>query len=332
MKKFILRIFLFILTIIVTYNLIIYLLYGKSFLTSSCTSPKNEKYDFVLMGTSHTQVFYKYIVEKIISIKMKNLSTGAAGIIPEKIILICFFKANNKTKQIVYLLDPWILYSRRWNEDNYILQQEGIEYSYFLKLLENNIDKKVVFNYFRDKLIDNFNDFIRKSLTPKDITPTPVPNQNLSLIKKPETLENDHGVEEQTKRDMIMAQNTPEEQLAIDKAGDKLRLDVLYNEGLNNKNFSKYSKHLEQVILLVKKHNARIVFIIPPTLMGKMPGSENVMKLLSRYKQDYGTNYYDLSLIMQDLIFYWDREHLTEKGVEYFTQNYLKRILTDQQP
>ena len=76
-----------------------YFLYNKSFLSSACTAPRNEKYDFVLMGTSHTQVFYNHVVEPIIPKKMKNLATGAAGVVPEKIFLTCFFEAKNKTNQ-----------------------------------------------------------------------------------------------------------------------------------------------------------------------------------------------------------------------------------------
>lgn len=298
-----------------------YLIYGKSFLTSVCVLPRNEKYDFVLMGTSHTQLFYKHIVESIIPKQMKNLASGAAGVIPQKIQLLCFFQANNETKQIVYFLDPWVLYSNRWNEGNYILQQENIEYSYLFRLLENNVDKKVLFNYFRDKLIDNYDKFMRELLTPKVKV-----SEKTKLVENPDE---NYAKTQAQNREALMAKKTPEEQLAANQAEDKQRLEVSYNEGLNDKNFSRYSKHVEQIILLSKKNNAAISFAIPPTLMGKMPGHNNTIKLLSELKKKYKIEYFDLALEMQDQEFYWDREHLTKKGVEYFTNNYLKQMLTD---
>lgn len=320
MKRFISKILILLMINIIIYNFVIYILYNKSFLSSICTAPRNEKYDFVLMGTSHTQLFYNYIVEPIIAKKMKNLATGAAGVIPQKIQLECFFETNNKAKQVVYILDPWALYSDRWNEANYILQQEGIEYSYFFKLLGNNVDKKVLFNYFRDKLADNYDKFMRDLLTPK-ITPSvekPKPKDDLK-----EALAN----KEILLREERMAQKTLEEQDALNKAEDKQRLDALYDQGLNMRFFARYSKEVEKIILLAKENNSTIFFIIPPTLMGKMPGHDNTVRLLSGLKKRYGTNYFDLSTVMQSQDFYFDREHLSKSGVEYFTQNYLKKII-----
>lgn len=320
MKKIISKILILLIINIIIYNLIIYLIYSKSFLSSICTAPRNEKYDFVLMGTSHTQLFYNYIVEPIISKKMKNLASGAAGVIPQKIQLECFFETNNKTKQVVYILDPWALYSDRWNETNYILQQESIEYSYFFKLLANNVDKKVLFNYFRDKLTDNYDKFVRDLLAPKVTSPVEKP--------KPKDDPNEaYTTKETSLREERMAQKTPEEQAALNKAEDKQRLDTLYDRGLNEQLFSRYSRQVKKVILLAKKNNAEIVFIIPPTLMGKMPGHDNTIKLLSELKKRYGINYFDLSAIMQTKNYYFDREHFNRPGVEYFTQNYLKEIV-----
>ncbi|MBI2613554.1 MAG: hypothetical protein HYW62_02185 [Candidatus Levybacteria bacterium] len=327
MKRFILKVLILMVVNIVIYNVIMYLLYNKSFLESACTAPRNGEYDFLLMGTSHTQVFYDHIVEKIIQKKMKNLATGAAGVVPEKIFLTCFFEANNKTNQVIYFLDPWALYSSRWNEDNYILQQEGIEYSYLSKLIENKVSTKVVFNYFRDKLTDNSDKFMRELLMPKTISPEKIkPVENLQPDNK-EIPSEDSAKVEAGKREARMAQKTPEEQQLANQAEDKQRLEISYNEGLSDKNFSKYSKHVEQIILLAKKNDAAISFIIPPTLMGEMPGHDNVIKLLSELKKKYKTEYFDFALEMQKQEFYWDREHLNVKGVEYFTQNYLKDLV-----
>lgn len=320
MKKFISKILILLIINIIIYNLIIYLIYNKSFLSSICTAPRNEKYDFVLLGTSHTQLFYNYIVEPIISKKMKNLATGAAGVIPQKIQLECFFETNNKSKQVVYVLDPWALYSDRWNETNYILQQEGVEYSYFFKLLKNNVDKKVLFNYFRDKLADNYDKFMRDLLTPKIAPPA-------EKAKPKDDPKEALAIKETLLREERMVQKTLEEQDELNKAEDKQRLDTLYDQGLNEQLFSRYSRQLEKIILLAKKNNAETVFIIPPTLMGKMPGHDNTIKLLSELKKRYGMNYFDLSNIMQTQDYYFDREHFNKTGVEYFTQNYLKKII-----
>ncbi len=310
MKKFTQKITLFLIANILFYHFMIYLIDGKGFLVSACNLAQRENFDFIMLGTSHTQVFYNHVVEKILPKKMKNLATGSAGVVPEKIRLLCFFESKNSTKNIIYILDPWALYSERWNENNIILQYENIEYSYTKKLISNGATKTVLFNYFRDKLTSNALVLINSYIKTKDI-PTPQPKQPVQI-----------QIEESKK-----IEKTLEEQRKIDEALDKQRLEILYDEGLNQKRFSKYSQDVVEIIKLAKANHAHITFIIPPTLMGKMPGHEEVIKLLEEYKQKYNISYLDLTDEMQDQQYYWDREHFNENGVNFFTEHFLSKIL-----
>lgn len=307
MKKIVYKIIIFLFINFLILNVVIFYIQGN--LNSSiCSSPNNMDYDVVIMGTSHAQAFTTNasLVEKIISKKIGTLTNGSAGVVPEKIFLSCFFKANNKTKQLVYFIDPWIFYAKRWNEDNYILQQDAIDYKYLLSLIENHATGKVIFNYFRDKL--TFESIFKKSIQiSKDKT-------EKVIVKSDKTKPVEEISEERKKY--------------LEVVGLKGRLGVLYLEGLNQDNFNKYSKVLEDIIKLAKKNNAQIILVIPPTNMGELPGRDQTVKLLKKLQIKYGSKYYDFSdVISDDSLYTEDNEHLNIKGVEYFTKKYFKTII-----
>ena len=87
----------------------------------------NQHYDIVFLGTSHGRTLSRFgnhdRVEKILSKKIINLSTGGGrGIYSSQIYLDYFFKRGNTTDTIVYFIDPWVFYSNKWNEENDLLQ------------------------------------------------------------------------------------------------------------------------------------------------------------------------------------------------------------------
>lgn len=325
MKKFIKILFLFIAVNFALYNLTIYALYGKSYLTSVCTSPTKQNYDFVLLGTSHAEFLYPYLVEPILMKKMKNLGAGSAGIIPQKIQTECFFYSHNKTKKIIYIIDPWIMYSKRWNEDNYIIKNESFEYVYLLKLIENKVSPSIIFSYFRDKLLDKFEESINNAIKP----PTnKTVKASIANIPASETKPLDKTTnEEKVQRQKALEGKTEEEKKIIISGWDRDRLETLYNEGKNNENFKRYSAYLEEFIKTVGKNKTDLVFIIPPTEMGSMQGREDLVNLLSSLQKHYKFEFMDLSNEMQNDDYYYDREHFTIAGVEYFTTTYLKPLI-----
>lgn len=136
--------------------------------------PENSSFDLLIMGTSHGRIFSRnqnhLIVEKILSKKILNISYSSGGIIPEEIFLEYFFKKGNKTKSIVYFIDPFVLYSSSWNEKFYDLGiAEPINALFLSELFSFDINKRVIFDYFASK-------FTLKWITKK-------PNDSLPILQ-----------------------------------------------------------------------------------------------------------------------------------------------------
>lgn len=303
MKKFTFKLALLFLINILIYYFIIVFTFGFG---SECSKKTHADYDIVLLGSSHGAHIDEVIVGNLLKKNVKNIAQNAAGIIPQYIRLTCFFQSRNTTKRIVYFLDPFVLYSSRWNEDDYILKYEGIEYHYFINLLKNGVSSNVIFDYLIDRLTTYSHDFINRTVIPQ--------KKVISQEKTANTT---------TKKDAEKKEKSTEEL----ESAIKVQLDIYYNEGLNMEKFIKYSNILTKMILLGQKNNAKVTIIIPPGLLGKVPGTENVIKLLEKYKKDYSIKYYDFASEMQEQKFYYDIDHLTSDGVKYFTKHYLLKIL-----
>ena len=111
----------------------------------------------------------------------------------------------------------------------------------------------------------------------------------------------------------------------LSNASIQNRLKLLFPNGTDNNKFNKYKLVLDQIVALAKTRNMQITFIIPTTLLPKLPGMDKEKALLSEYKKN-NINYYNLSKSITDLSLYSDTDHLNTKGVIKFTNTYLKTL------
>ena len=102
-----------------------------------------------------------------------------------------------------------------------------------------------------------------------------------------------------------------------------------YDQGLDQSLFNTYASELADEIEISQSHNARVLFILPPNLWVTDPGKKMLLDLLQRYKEQYGIEFYDLSnSVPSPKLYSSTASHLNCQGVQYFTEHFLKSILT----
>lgn len=110
----------------------------------------------------------------------------------------------------------------------------------------------------------------------------------------------------------------------IDSVKIKKRLSILYPEGMSEATFQQKVKYLEKIIELARKNKMSIVFVVPPTLMGKLPGHEHMLTTLRDLAPE--CHIYDFSNVMEQPNMYYDHDHLNTEGVIRFSEKYLALI------
>ncbi len=105
------------------------------------------------------------------------------------------------------------------------------------------------------------------------------------------------------------------------------RLEALYPDGYTKAVMDSYIPELKALLELARQHKTRVVFILPPTLLGKTPGHSDLVNHLRQINQQYQIPYYDYSDEIRDPRLYYNHDHLNRRGVRLFTLQYLKPLL-----
>ena len=255
-----------------------------------------ESYDLVILGSSHGESFSRgpnrSLIENILEKKICNLSQGqGGGIIPAKIRYAHFLRKHSAQK-VIYFIDPFVFYSPEWNEKQ-DFSSEPLELDVFIDLLKNRVD---IFRYFKSKLSKLVLGAMNHFLKPQNITPRVNSNHISSLTK-------------------------------VDPELVRQNFRVLYRDGVNSRFIDQYGRELELIIQMAKARGEEIVFISYPTLLGKVPGFDEMKSLLLKFEQRYNTKYYDFSEAIHEPKYFEDHHHLNSLGIGYFTKGYLKPLL-----
>jgi hypothetical protein len=258
--------------------------------------PRAQSVDMVLLGTSHGRNFSRFSnhqrTERLLHSEIVNLSRGGgAGIVPMLMDLKWFFDLGNRTQVVVYFIDPWVLYSSTWNENNfsqnpYFFKEEPFSFDYALRVLKSG-GKRAVAKYVREKLRIEW------------------------LLYKP------------------VSQPIDKTHVAFrDSALVKGRLAALYNQALSQENFRKYTAKLEELVQVSRSHDARLVFVVTPTLLAKEPGHDHMISMLKMLRTKYKTPFFDFSESIKEPHLYSDHDHLNTEGLELFISTHLKPALS----
>lgn len=250
--------------------------------------PRRQQYGVVILGASHGRVFSSAgnheRVERALGKKILNLSKTAGGLLPEKAYLAYFYDRGNTAEQIVYVLDPFVFFGQRWNDKAFFLEDEPLQFDFFLVALRVGVSRQALINYARSKF-----------------TPFWVAS------RKPAVIDNDSQALQAVDRDAVAK-----------------RLDVLYPNGADQEAFDRYSPLLKEILELAREHRSKVTILFPSTLLGDVPGKTKVQNYLTTLKKDYNFSFFDFSGTMQEPKWFRDHDHLNSAGVEVFSRKYLR--------
>jgi hypothetical protein len=256
--------------------------------------PENVNYDVLMLGSSHARSLSRTgnheRMEKILGKKIANLSKGhgAGGIANQLLYFDYFLKQGNTAKTLVYFIDPFVFFNDKMDNNNYVFNNEPYCF---------NLAKLMILHGIR---AESFVNYLKFKIKPFDYW----------WNYKPDT------IMEETRF-----------LTGVDSSNFNRRIAVMYSDGFEDEIKKEKINKLRKVIALATKHNMKIIFVVPPTLMGKLPEHDNMLNIL----QEAGNNIpvYDYSTSIAQPEYYYDLDHLNTAGCNYFTENYLKKILTD---
>ena len=256
---------------------------------------RNEKsYDFLFMGISHARNFSRHKnhlrLDTILNNTFINIGKGggSCGVAEQHFYLKYFYKKKNKTKKVVYVLSPPILFNTGLSLASNTFDDEPFEFDFFNDYVFFNSDNKFqrLYSYVNSKYSNDWKKYKPKSFNKKQ----------MYLTK-------------------------------LDSAKVTSGLNFTYKKVLAHYQFDRNTKIIEQTIQLIQKNNSSCIFIIPPALFGKWNGHNETMIFAKNMQQKYGVAVYDYSESVLEPKYYYDHHHLNSDGVVFFAKNYLKRIL-----
>ncbi len=271
----------------------------KNYETESNTLIINsdKEYDIVFLGISHARNFSRHKnqlkVENILNRKIINLGqgNGACGVNEQFFYLKYFYSLHNNSKTIIYILSPPLLFSETLPIASNTFNQEIFDINFLLSYMsftEGENKYARIAQYIQTKFRPNW------------------------ILYKPYSL--DEKIDSLTE---------------IDSAIVKQGLNYTYKEGLNLERFNKSCKTITKTIDLAISKKNNVIFIIPPALFGKWNGHYETQKFGEKIEKKYPdkVKFYDFSETILEPHYYYDHHHLNTKGVVYFTENYLKKVL-----
>ena len=259
-------------------------------------------YDHVILGASHAAVFafedMNARLEEMTRSRILNLSVVGGGVTVNRLLLE-YFLAAHQTTSVVYVVDSFAFYSRRWNEDR--LQDAGLFYrapfdpALARLLLQSPAARSVALDYL----------------------------VGFSKINNPDRFKPDIRAEESTRFNRTYR---PVKQI------DEQRIDYLYPKQIDEQVSWEYLAEFEKLIRYVKSRNLRFMVIKPPIperVYRMIPNESQFDATLKEVLDRHGVEFHDFSSVSNDEKFFYDTDHLNRTGVLYFFENYLKGKLGD---
>jgi hypothetical protein len=112
----------------------------------------------------------------------------------------------------------------------------------------------------------------------------------------------------------------------IDPHKVKLRWQNMFPDTLEEEMANHYVNRLDDLIDLLHQNHCEVVFIVPPTLLGVLPGDAFLLALLEKKRIEEGIVYLDLSQAILEPQLYEDLDHLNTKGTILLMENYIKPL------
>lgn len=300
LRQFVFRFFSFFIILLVAVflaiNLSSYVVHKRGFEiyeTDSNTLPmkKNTHYDIIFSGASNARNLSNYKnnlrLESILNKSITNIAQGDArcGINEQFFYLKYFYEKGNTVDQLVYILDPILMYSKKLPYASNTFNNECFSLDFLFSYLAFDSENKQqrIFEYIRSKLTIEWLGMRPNNLDSQEDVIGEV--DSLAVVK------------------LLMGYFNP------DSAGDR---------------FNKSCNTLEKEIQFVREMNTKVVFVIPPSVFGYLPGQDSTLVFVERMFHEHGVPFYDFSGVMKDPKYYYDHVHLNTNGVIHFMQDFMK--------
>jgi len=260
------------------------------------TIKRNEHFDFLIMGISHARNFTRHKnhlrVEKILNKKFINLGRGGGkcGPAAEYAYLQHFFSRGNKTDYVLYVPTPPMMFSDYLNVNSSIFEMEPFRVNFFFQYLFSEGKNKKQQLYY----------YITSKFKPQW--------ENLKSVSMDSVgwhLEK------------------------YDTAAINLGFKQAYPNGLDSITFERNKLIVKKTIELCLKNNSKVIFMMTPSMFGAWPGHEQVFDYLNEIQLKYPIEIYDYSEVCKDSTLYFDHHHFNSKGVSWFTEVYINKILAN---
>ncbi len=257
---------------------------------------ENESFDVLFLGISHGREFSRHKnhlrVENILNAKMINFSQGNAtcGTNEQLFYLDYFYFKKNKTQKIFYILSPSMLFSESLPKASNTFDQEVFDVSFLYRYTQFESENKGA----------RIMSYLQRKLHPFWLTKQPFSKEKMEIEIN------------------ALDQNKVEE-------GQNMAFDGAV---LKSQQFKKSVQSVEKTIQLAAKNRTEVVLIIPPALFGKWRGHQETFDFAEKMKLKYpNVDFFDGSETILDPQFYYDSHHLNTKGIELFTESYLKQLM-----
>lgn len=251
--------------------------------------PTHQAASILFVGSSHAQVLQMCessvaIVHEAFGQDATVIAKGGSGVFQHSLYLREFFRRGNTAETIIYFADPWAFYSDDWNE-----------------AMKMEID--------REPLDWSFTiDMVRSGAQRNAVFRYLKSKVRYTAFLKEE-----------------LEDWNCEGRLAAYHPGiARLRSNNLYPDGVDHAVLNHYLDELNSFLDLCQSHNANVIIVVPPTLLGVEPGFEGLWQGLKQIEKRSGIRSIDCSRSMDQTDWYLDHDHLNNRGVSHFLNHVLK--------
>lgn len=261
--------------------------------------PEGEHRDVVMLGTSHAYVCARFqehqaATERELGASVFNMAIPqGGGIVPARFYLETYFDAGNRADHVVYLLDPFVLYTRGSNEDHKFVYFEPFQFRFFEKMVRNGYNYRQLVSYVRSKFSGAW------------------------LLQKPDVL-------------IHHVKGYPPELVTPERI--EKRMGTLYPDGMHEEVFEHYTREFMKIAARCKAEGARLDVVVPPTLMGPEWGHATMMKWLEGLRDRGDITLTDCSNAIKNPERYYNLDHLNLSGIEEFMGHYVRPMLDAGEP
>ncbi len=268
------------------------------------TAPQKD-YDIVILGASHAMPLgyddMNEALEEATETSIINLSLEGGGVVPARFNLD-YFLAEHATKNVLYVLDSFVFYSRQWNEE---------------RISDPKLTVRAPFDPALAATMWRYP-------TARDLLPGYL-----------------SGFYKINNADRYAADIAENEGKAFDKVYkanamiDRQRLAYLFPKVIDQDLMNGYLAQFKEMAEMLHKRGIKLTVIrtpIPNRVSQKLTGEAEFNAKIEEILSPLGFALHDFSGVDNDEAFFYDTDHLNRAGVTNFMDNRLIELLKGLKP